>query len=332
MARIVGRWLLVGVVVTAQPLPTAQPSALPTAQPTALPTAQPTVTVQPSPWPTAQPSALPTTANASRLPTALPTARPTASNDTQWRGNPIWVDRKNTDKGTNSNHGAVNSDGAMPAACVSYGRANCAANMFDNDETTIWHCAHEPPCQVQLDLGSSITAADSVSGIRLTTFEDRVGSAQIQYSFDGTSWKGVSSPSVKVPAPSPQTFTEHVFDAQVAQYWRLTNIMAAHSSWWPAIRELELLTAVDGEYFGCDASACMEDKNGDGTATPDSDCCGDVAAISCSAGYAQAPVGKVSSCTKYKTCCMATPTAQPSPTPTAQPTSVPTPQPTVTPR
>ena len=345
-----------------------------------------------------------TTAQPTALPTAEPTALPTTNNETQWRGNPIWVDSKKTDKGSNNDFGAVNDEGAMTAACVSYGHSNCAANMFDGDNTTIWHCNRPNPCQVQLDLGSA-GAADRVSGVRLTTFEDRVVSARlvvgehtarlpsasccfllllasvscdssrrsrcthlavnfrrllpsptvsqclqnpfklkivysptpiprVQYSFDGSSWKDVSSPLVAVPTPSPQRFTERVFDAQSAQYWRLIKIVTSGPSAWPAIRELELLTAVDGEYFGCDASACMEDKNGDGVATPDSDCCGEVAAISCRAGYAQGPASssKVPSCTKHKTCCVATPTAQPTSTPTPQPTSVPTPQPTITPR
>ena len=140
-----------------------------------------------------------------------------------------------TDDGSSNDFGAFNNNGTMTSDCISYGHSNCAANMFDGEATSIWHCGHDSPCEVWLDLGNPA----GVAGMRVMTFEARVTSARVQFSLDGSSWSDVSDPVLSVQSPSPEGFTEHKFDIETAQYWRLINIVGS-GELSPAIRELEL--------------------------------------------------------------------------------------------
>eukprot|EP01051_Picozoa_sp_SAG22_P000716 SAG22_NODE_21_length_31784_cov_15.522897_25_plen_1232_part_00 len=213
----------------------------------------------------------------------------------EWLGDPQWVNPSstvsaNTDGGTSNNYNSINNNGAMSPACVSYGHSNCAANMVDGAETTIWHCDHSPPCEVWLDLG----IPTNVSGIRLTTFQNRITAAQIQYSADGSSWSDVSAPSMTVPAPSPAAFTEQAFETQVAQYWRLVSITATGDSW-VAVRELELLTRAAGP-TDMEGSACIACPTGRYQDIPGSSNCTDCSAGFFANGTGSASVGDCTAC------------------------------------
>jgi len=55
---------------------------------------------------------------------------------------------------------------------------------MDGDVNTLWHCNQYGPCRVGFDLQSS----RNVIGVKLLSLDDRVSSAFLQYSADGTSW------------------------------------------------------------------------------------------------------------------------------------------------
>ena len=139
-----------------------------------------------------------------------------------WEQNPSWLTSVNSDGSTNAAIGASSSlcsNGIL-----------CALGMFDNDDSTRWHCNQPGPCDFELDFG----AVRSLKAIYITSISDRVTHVQV-------SAKQISSDSwniLQIFSMSDNLLEEEFASVHSVQYLRIEVDNSVNR--WPAIGEFKL--------------------------------------------------------------------------------------------
>jgi len=137
----------------------------------------------------------------------------------EWMQDLEWV--KGASSETTTEH-----SGALSTVCSGRPR-NCARNVMDDDQATVWHCNSLVGCSIEFDLQT----ARHVTGFDLLTWGGRVATALLQWSSDGSTWATSSN-------VSPVGDTARVMVDTTARFWRLRDIASSNTGW-PGLKEVK---------------------------------------------------------------------------------------------